>query len=91
MSELDRRVQEDGRNEAARALDERRIVEIDECGVLAAECVDQDRTGGAESSVAEVRGPGPKVAPFARCEVSVLGAPSVLRNAIERSPDGPEA
>src|SRR5438132_12831296 len=40
VSELDRRVQEDGRNEAARALDERRIVEIDECGVLAAECDD---------------------------------------------------
>src|SRR5439155_1459951 len=48
VSELDRRVQEDGRNEAARTLDERRIVEIDECGVLAAECVDQDRTGSAE-------------------------------------------
>src|SRR3989441_3811625 len=48
MSELDRGVQEHRRDEAARALHERRVVEIDERGVLAPERIDQDRTGRAE-------------------------------------------
>src|SRR3989442_3393228 len=48
VSELDRGVQQDGSDEAAGALHERWIVEIDERGVLAPECIDQDRTGSAE-------------------------------------------
>src|SRR5438132_7221950 len=48
VAKLDGGVQEHGRDEAAGALHERRIVEIDERGVLAPERIDQDRTGSAE-------------------------------------------
>src|SRR5438034_10988799 len=48
VSELDRGVQEDGRDEAAGALHERRVVQIDERAMLAPERIDQDRTGRAE-------------------------------------------
>src|SRR5438445_11910381 len=48
VSELDGGVQEHGRDEAAGALQESRIVEIDERGVVAPERIDQDRTGRAE-------------------------------------------
>src|SRR3989442_9529921 len=48
MSKLDRGVQEDGRDEAAGALHERRVVQIDERAILAPERIDQDRTGRAE-------------------------------------------
>src|SRR3989475_12435662 len=48
VSELDGGVQEHGRDEGAGALHERRVVEIDERGVLAPECIDQDRAGSTE-------------------------------------------
>src|SRR2546428_3256599 len=48
VTELDRGVQEDGRDETAGALHESRIVEIDERALLAPERIDQDRTGRAE-------------------------------------------
>src|SRR3989475_8654513 len=47
VSELDRGVQEDGRDEAAGALHERRVVQIDERAFLAPERIDQDLTGSA--------------------------------------------
>src|SRR2546427_11847380 len=54
VSELDGGVQEHGRDEAAGALHERRVVEIDKRGVLAPERVDQDRTGSAEREVLDL-------------------------------------
>src|SRR5947209_14250016 len=48
VAELDGGVQEHGRDEAAGALHERRVVEIDERGVLAPERIDQDRARSAK-------------------------------------------
>src|SRR2546428_13240536 len=48
VPELDGGVQEHRRDETTGALHERRVVEIDERGVLAPECIDQNGTGSAE-------------------------------------------
>src|SRR5437667_3341699 len=48
VTELDRGVEEDGRDEATRISYQRRVIQVDERGILPAEGIDQDGAGGPE-------------------------------------------